>query len=1158
MFQLFDSFRCYDDNLQPYCFSVERHTETDNLHAGVCKDGFHLKSIGNRHILHTPSFVTGTFSTVFRFNYMKEFDPRFTILFQYDPTCRRGFGIRLWYHLAGSVELSLVSVSGTLVQVLDTKWFDAFRISEMEWVDLSIQKQQERLRCAVAGRAAEFLFNCAPGKLALERDSFIGELILKELRFETQEEYETSVLLPEVTVDIPCINGGDIPYRVSWQISSIQKELYLHCSLDGGTKTRAVNREDRMGQYVAEKDYMTDPYVGIHTADQDLRFNLLKGENAFIDPNIYWDCQKEFFHDTEIPVLGVFPLPIAELGGETELIFGYEELKCSGYGGQEGGHEFRFAPDGSLCYSGDPLDGRDQWEILSPFDKFAISLIPENCYRREDVVEHVKYNHYFEVTEDIRFTLEFRTYLDPDFLTVKASLVNVFETEVLVNAEPTVTVKPWRGGYQCLEAAAVFGKLEVGVYKIVFDVCYSGKSYQRFVKVFEVFNKDTDEVPALKSGLPFTFSMPNEQKWLMRNSFDLWSPARSCDVEHFITCVMDTPIEAMTRRVWEVLKSFKRELFVWLGRRTCNDFTSEKYAEIRKHTDYLFYGIDDGTDDWLSSSSIFPFQAGDFWEYNRINLPFQRGLLREFVHQNPGVAEAIGYRKDEEEVSREVFVELQTKYGAPWMKFVNDAILEVFCKQNRELTMENPKVRRSMYGPVSPYPSPTYSYHTASFFGFPEDERLSQEIYTGFAIFEDYPYSCAYQTYRGPFIAMGVLLHAPKLRLYPEQYGGSNGGCIDGAVKYAHAPMGAYHLDAYQNSTLANEYVFNTAYRLDDGFHYWDSWGFHRSNCNDTFMNQMIIDWRYAVENKPARPLRTMAFVADFSVADDRFDHYRIEEEDWYYWTNRSDLGSGLLHECSRELGLPNGFALKFNTLRLLKADECDLLVLPSLQGISPETLAEIRRLYEQGVNLIALSDVTGLEDLFGVRQEETEVQAQSVSYGGKTEYVFPMTVDLRYVSAGAVPMAWLNGEHPAVLRTARTALINTDLRALGCSDTRKLSHDSLGNHFTGKLLRNILMNVLRDLSSPLAQGKNVGVTLFETQSGKTELLAIDYTPFDNQEHGDKEAVIQISLPNVVDAKCDREIFVGKKNGCVKELRFYIKPHESVFVELCRKQEGFL
>lgn len=50
MFKVFDSFKAFDENCQPYTFSVERHTETANLHAGVTADGFSLKSVGNRHI----------------------------------------------------------------------------------------------------------------------------------------------------------------------------------------------------------------------------------------------------------------------------------------------------------------------------------------------------------------------------------------------------------------------------------------------------------------------------------------------------------------------------------------------------------------------------------------------------------------------------------------------------------------------------------------------------------------------------------------------------------------------------------------------------------------------------------------------------------------------------------------------------------------------------------------------------------------------------------------------------------------------------------------------------------------------------------------------------------------------------------------------------
>jgi len=80
--------------------------------------------------------------------------------------------------------------------------------------------------------------------------------------------------------------------------------------------------------------------------------------------------------------------------------------------------------------------------------------------------------------------------------------------------------------------------------------------------------------------------------------------------------------------------------------------------------------------------------------------------------------------------------------------------------------------------------------------------------------------------------------------------------------------------------------------------------------------------------------------------------------------------------------------------------------------------------------------------------------------------------------------------------------------------------------------------------------GENVGVTLFETENCETVLLAMDYTPFDNHPHGEREAVVKLNMDGVFRVSCEREIFVGRKNGEVRELRFAIKPHESVFVKL--------
>lgn len=104
--------------------------------------------------------------------------------------------------------------------------------------------------------------------------------------------------------------------------------------------------------------------------------------------------------------------------------------------------------------------------------------------------------------------------------------------------------------------------------------------------------------------------------------------------------------------------------------------------------------------------------------------------------------------------------------------------------------------------------------------------------------------------------------------------------------------------------------------------------------------------------------------------------------------------------------------------------------------------------------------------------------------------------------------------------------------------------------HIVGDLIRDALKNAMKDISKPLALGENVGVTLFQTEDERLELLAIDYTPFDNKTHDEKEAVIHLNIDTVKDVKCEREILVGRKNGVVREIRFKILPHEAVFVEL--------
>ncbi|MBR5157775.1 MAG: hypothetical protein IKW59_08425 [Clostridia bacterium] len=1156
MFELKDHFTGHDENLQPYSFELEKHTYVENLHAAVHDKHFHMKSVGNRYVLNTPKFKTGSFRTEFLITFLKEYDPCFTVFFQYDKKTRRGLGLRFTFALSGTLAVALIKQEEHRSAALSEKVLNDFNLDETKFLPLNIDIDENEISCAIGTKNISFDCDCAPGQIAIERKNFIGELIFKDIYFKSDDNLKTRSILKPVTAEIPLTNGGDIPYRVTWQIDEIENEYFLNIVLDGGTSTREYNQADRPLQFNVEIDHMTTPYVGLFSNGTEECFNIANGDLCFVDSNVYRDFQRDFFKNTPLPIIKCFKInpkliKDGRLSADSELIFGYEHLLCKGYANQQGASQFRYNTDGTATYSGDALNGQDIFEVFSPFDKYAMSLIPEDCYKKDEVIEHIKYNHYFECSEDIDFTLEMRTMKESKFVDIKAEIENVYETEPLATSEIALSTETTEKNYTKIKASAKFNPLDTGVYKIVFKVFYGGKLYKQIKHVFEVFNKDTDDIPALKSGLPFVFSMANEIKWLKRNAFDLWNPKHSCDSVHYITCVTDTPTEAETRKTWELTKSFKRKWYVWLAPRTCRDYDDyEKHKETLKHADYIFYTKSKKGYSKRCQITQFPLRS-DHWTFITTASTFHQELLKEFLSKNPEAAKVVNMDFENETFSTDHYERLMGNYRVEWIDYINNRVLEILDEQNKELAGFNPDAKRSMYGPVSVYITPTVSYRSLPDYGLPNDERLAQKVFTGFTTYEDYPIACAYPTYRGPFTLTSILLHCPGIKMYPEQYREDKGGNIDGAVKFAHAPMAVYSMEPRQYSTHSFEYVFNTAYRLSDGYHYWDTYGFHRRDHGPAMLEELAKDWRYVIENKPQKPLRSMAFIAEYDESDTLFDiAVNDEGTKLYAFSNASELASGFIHECSREAGIPNGFSTKFDVLSSISADECDLIVVPTLKNADASVIKELRRLYNEGVNLIGLSDVTGLEDIFGVRPFMQKHEVNTLSYKGENENIYGTYATFNYVPDGAEILAYTDGDMPAILAADRTALINTHILSLGCENKNQRDNRPNSYCIVGKLIKKVLSDVVKNLSSPLAEGVNVGITLFEAEAGHTELMAINYVPQDNRTYGIKEAVIRFNMDNLTDVKCDRELFVCKENGIVKEIRFDIKPFESVFITL--------
>ncbi len=1158
MYQLAEDFNLYDSNFIPHTLSPERHTPTENMHAAVDERGFNMKSIGNRWIIKTPALKDFTLDFTFSYTYLTEYNPCTYVFFGYDCRTRCGQGVRFRYNLIGSLEITLVKVDRMKVEAMSDKLiYDDITINEGENIDVSIKVEGNTLNGTIGECEFSFTIEPARGHIALERKNFVGEWIIQELRITSKEEFPVKTVLPEKTVFIPMRDGGDIPYSFTYRAETVGGQCYLIAELGGGTATRELNRDDRPGQYIAEQDRITSPFVILRNGDKKKEFNLYHGTKIICDPNIYWECLKDYFKHPDMPIKAVFPIDETDITENTAISFGYEEMRCTGYMAQSGGpSEFMYDIDGNLLYEGDALK-ESVFELYSPADKYATTLIPEGTYKREDVIKHLAGNHYFHIDERISLEMVMKTLLTAEYFSVKAEIRDVYDNETLATPNPEIGIDTWKFGYTSISAKVQNPPLPLGVYRIVFTIYYGDKVYKTYNKVFEVFDKDAKISPALASGLPFTFSMPNEQKWLMSNTFDLWNPKPSCDDVHYISCATNTPIEAEKQKTWELLPIFGRKWYVWLNSRVCLDWKMESHPEVIKYCDYLYANLENNFAPRVTSYLIAPYQNPKFREH-----------LHEFLEKNPDIAKKITYtpcQADEEYTESKPIDESEKTFEykaftydnlkslletchTEWFDFINGRLSEMARLQNERLRKINPNIKRAFYGPFFQYVMGTVSYHSARAFGYNPGPDLAKDVFTGFAVFEDYPSACAYQTYRGAFAAMTLLLHCPGLVLYPEQYNGSDGGCIDGAVKFAYAPMGKYDTPPYFNSTHSFEYAFNTPYKTEDGYHYWTSYGFHRRDHAPDEADKLAKDWKNVILHSPKKPLRTMAMITEYYDEEDVFNGEILSLHGYTEFSNVSEEGHGYIYDCAREAGLNAPFALKSETLASLSKEECDVLVIPTLKFASDETKKEIRRLYEEGVSLVAVSDVCGLEDIFGVKENTQSIFITELCTNNESELIYPNESPFKYEANGAKVIMTADSTIPVILKNNKALLINAPISKLGheCFEGR----EGKTKNNVSELLKETLKKELTSLSSPLVSGKNVGITLFETKDGRKMLLAIDYSPYDNIAPHTKEAVVTINCDFAKNATSERELLIAKKDGYIKELRFDIAPHESVFIEL--------
>lgn len=1133
MYTLHERFEAFGADGQPAGIEVERSSNFPHLHSRITGDGYALSCLGNRHMLTTPALHNFTLELQWYCTLTSIMPADVGILFRYDPVNRVGVEVGFAFDDRGNLSIQLFAVDGLDITAIG----GAAVIEGVLWEDnvrypVSLKVEGELLTGRINGHA--FSLTGVPderaGQVGFQRRNFIGEWVLCDALISSEDTMEEEVILPQVEVVIPQTDGGTIPYELYYSVINRGGRCYLDYTFLGGPQYRHKYYPplEKSKQYSGEINTFKDAYVRVYFEEHAPKTAMLKnGLLTVSDPNLQWKTALDKFLDASmLPLTGSIPLP--EGARVTMVTLGYDAFSATGHQSQKHGvREYFFDCagkylDADLC--------SERYELLSPADKAAVQIIPKNCYDYPTVKKHFEENHYFSEEEEIDLTLKISGVKDMQYLRVEAQLQDAYADKM-----EDLAVTACDGSYTVKRPS-----LPVGVYRVEYRV-YLGERLLRTINhAFEVFDITGKRCAPMESGLPFIYSTPNELRYLDRDSFDPWNPMPSCDVEHYFPCSCMTGVYGEKKRIWEILPLFGRKWYVWMTDRTMNEHEIENHPDIVRHADYLITQF---------RGRLYNMRT-DYWKAE-VYQGHLKELLDQFLKENPGYAGQLDYQPDGEAITRPQLKQLLEVCGHPWYEYANDEIMERVREVNEKVKALNPDSLRAYYGPFCIYTTCYASYYCIKKYGYPIDESLSDELFTGFAQFEDYPASCAYHTYRAPWAVMTIRLHIPKLRIYPEQYSTLLAGCVDGAVKFAAPPMGVSIIPEYFQMTQSREFVWNTPGFTKDGFVYWDDYGFMKRDFNWEEIDFYARSWKSINEHRPLKPLRGAAFITDYCPADDRFTDDIYPGHPWLNAYNISEENQGYFYERLRESGVPGGFGLKWDALEALTAAETDCLVLPSMANAPEGALEKIRALHAAGVSLLAVSDVTGLEDLFGVRPAHKMQRVCTIFAGKQKENIFPYESEFRYEPDGAQVCVHADGV-PVLMKYRNAALFNTSVSTVGRDTfTHKVEYT---RENISAVLRSEVNRMWKELTDPVVTADSAGLTHFMDVHGNEMLFVVDYAPYDLKDPYEcrNECMIRFSKPcrDVVSAAEVPVNCIRNSDGMVVAAEVILRARESALLQV--------
>jgi hypothetical protein len=229
------------------------------------------------------------------------------------------------------------------------------------------------------------------------------------------------------------------------------------------------------------------------------------------------------------------------------------------------------------------------------------------------------------------------------------------------------------------------------------------------------------------------------------------------------------------------------------------------------------------------------------------------------------------------------------------------------------------------------------------------------------------------------------------------------------------------------------------------------------------------------------------------------------------------------------------------------------MLVIPSSYAMSEDDVKNVRRLYKDGVKLIATGDVTGLEDIFGVKKANKTVKVNKLYRGRREENIIPFDAEFEYAPDGAsVTLTEGKDDNPVILTTDSTMLINVSLGVVGAENYRRQACAG-GRDNVSALISEAISESLVALTTPVIRAYgDAYANIFESENGSDEIMLYQCSDYEQNPHLIKTFINVGDYTDVVAVNDERKVNKIKKDGRLVCFEVSLKPRETMLFKLIK------